>query len=115
MAGGSVAVGAGAIFAIVRAILRDQLPAAVDQFGVRRVQIGENEQVGAAARCNRAPVVQPEEFRRVERAHPDRCHRVQPALGNRHADQQVDRPVVEQVGGMAIIGAPADAAVVLLA
>ena len=103
----------GTISTVSRAILRDQLPAAVDLFGARRVQIGEDEQIGAAARRDRAPIIQPEVFRRVERAHPDRRDRIELAFGDGHADHVVNRAIVEQIGGLAIIGAPADAAAVL--
>ena len=74
-----------------RTVLRNQRPAAVHLLRLRRAQIGEDEQVGAAARRDGSPVVQPEIFGGVERAQPDRGHRVD-TVRNRHADHVVNRP-----------------------
>jgi len=96
-----------------RAAACHQPPPGKDQLGARRIEGGEGEQIGAAARRDGSPVVQPEVLRRVERAHANGRHRVQPTLGNSHADHVVNRAVVEQVGGLAVVGAPADAAAIL--
>ena len=88
------------------AAARHQPAAVPDEVGPQVAQVAAGDQVGAPPRRHRAAVEQPEVLGGVERRHADRRQRVD-AAGDRHPHQRVHVPLVEQVGGLAVVGAQA--------
>ena len=91
---------------------RPPVAAPKDQARAGRLQIVEHDQVGAAAGNDSAAVVQAEIVGGIPGGHADRHDRVD-ALGDGGAHHEIDVPFIQQVGGLAVIGAEADAVMVV--
>ena len=83
--------------------LADRLPALEHELGHERLEVGEDEDVGAAARRDRAQMVEAVIGRRVERGHHDGVLRREPERDG-VADDRVDVAVVGDVLRLTVVG-----------
>ena len=74
------------------AVTRHETPTDEDLFSAGLVQILEDHEVGEPARRDASPVAESEVFRRIQRRHTQRGHRLQP-LANRLTHDMVDGSV----------------------
>ena len=76
------------------------------------MQVGENDQISAATGRNRAEMMQTEVIGSVDRAEANRRDRINP-IGDSDAHHMINRAFINQAGRHAVVGAEAEAAVIL--